>query len=60
MTIALKIIFLIFLFLSVWWTLVNISKLFRGDNIPRNNFIIQSMGLTGVIGMALMFKDILF
>ena len=44
-----KILEIIFLFLTVWWTLINVAKLFHGDRIPKWNFIFQTIGIVGVI-----------
>ncbi len=44
-----KILELIFLFLVVWWTLINVTKLFGGERIPSLNFIFQTIGIIGVI-----------
>lgn len=39
-----KILELGFLFLAVWWTLINVTKLFRGERISALNFIFQTIG----------------
>ena len=43
-------IFMIFfIFISVWWTTLNVSKLISKDYIPWYNFFVQAIGLTGVV-----------
>lgn len=39
----------IWLFLSVWWTIINFVKLIRGHKIPAGNVILQVVGITGFI-----------
>lgn len=44
-----KIVLLIFLFLAVWWSIVNFCKLVRGNGIPKWNFILQTIGIVGIV-----------
>lgn len=44
-----KIILLIFIFLTVWWSLVNIGKLTLRDEVPWGNLLLNAIGVTGVI-----------
>ena len=39
----------IFLFLAIWWTMVNTAKLHRGHSVPGINFVLQAIGITGFI-----------
>lgn len=39
----------LFLFLAIWWSLVNVSKLIYREPIPVWNFILQTIGIVGVI-----------
>ena len=52
-----KILELIFLFLVVWWTLINVTKLFGGERIPSLNFIFQTIGIIGVIACRFYFQN---
>lgn len=40
---------LLFLFIAIWFTTVNISRMRMRSNIPAVNFIIQAIGITGFI-----------
>ena len=44
-----KIVLLIFILLAVWWSLVNFCKLAGGDDIPKGNFILQTIGIVGIV-----------
>ena len=44
-----KIVLLIFIFLAVWWSLVNFGRIVGGDRVPGGNFILQAIGIVGVI-----------
>jgi hypothetical protein len=37
------------LFMATWWSLINVSKLIRGEKIPFDNFIFQAAGITGFV-----------
>ncbi|ALS22151.1 hypothetical protein [Paenibacillus naphthalenovorans] len=43
---ALKVLFL---FLGVWWTLVNTGKFFKNNDIPSWNIFLQALGIVGFI-----------
>lgn len=43
------ILFVFFIFMSIWWTFVNVGKFVRGHAISKENLIIMSAALTGVI-----------
>lgn len=43
------IIFCIFIFISVFFTIVNVAKTIYKERIPALNFIFMAIGLTGVI-----------
>lgn len=40
---------IIFLFLGVWLTIVNISKTAGNDPIPAWSFVVQAIGIVGFI-----------
>ena len=40
---------IIFLFLAVFWTLVNFGRLYYKVSIPALNFVIQTIGIVGFI-----------
>lgn len=44
-----KIVLLVFIFLAVWWSIVNFCKMICGNNIPNGNFILQTIGIVGII-----------
>jgi hypothetical protein len=44
-----KIVLLIFIFLTVWWSLINFCKLVSHDNISTMNFILQTIGIVGIV-----------
>jgi hypothetical protein len=44
------------LYLAIFFSLVNIMRAFAGNNIPRINFILQSIGITGFIILQWMIK----
>lgn len=48
-----KILRIIFLFLTIWMGTINIMKFFRGESISKGNFIIMSIGITGLIAIQL-------
>lgn len=39
------------LFMAIWFTSVNISRLMRGEDISWKNFVIQSFSITIFIGL---------
>lgn len=43
------IIFCIFIFISVFFTIVNVGKTIYRERIPALNFVFMATGLTGVI-----------
>lgn len=43
------ILIIFFIFISIWWTTINVSKLIRNDHMYWFNFFIQAIGLTGVV-----------
>lgn len=43
------IIFCIFIFISVFFTIVNVAKTIYKERIPALNFVFMTIGLTGVI-----------
>lgn len=43
------VLIILFIFLSIWMGSINTVKLFRGEPIPVWNFIIMSVGITGVV-----------
>lgn len=43
------IIFCIFVFISVFFTIVNVAKTIYKERIPALNFVFMATGLTGVI-----------
>lgn len=43
------IIFCIFIFISVFFTIVNVAKTIYKERIPALNFVFMATGLTGVI-----------
>lgn len=38
-----------FLFIAIWWSLVNISKMYYKEVVPPGNILIQAFGITGFI-----------
>lgn len=44
-----KILELIFLFLAVWWTIINGTKTLYSERIPTLNFILHALGIVGFI-----------
>lgn len=40
---------IIFLFLGVWFTIVNFTKMVGRNDIPSFNFILQSIGIVGFL-----------
>lgn len=44
-----KIVLIIFIFLTVWWSIVNFVKLVRNNNIPIGNVILQTIGIVGIV-----------
>ena len=44
-----KIVLLIFIFITVWWSLVNFCKMIGGDDIPKGNFILQTIGIVVIV-----------
>lgn len=40
-----------FLFLGVWWTIVNTARFLRKNDIPGFNFFLQSVGIVGFVVM---------
>lgn len=44
-----EILKIVFLFIAIWFTHVNFTKLIRNSRIPAANFIYQSGGITGFI-----------
>lgn len=38
-----------FLFLAIWWTLVNIGRLIKKNDISGLNILLQAIGITGFI-----------
>lgn len=40
---------LIFIFLAVWFAIINIAKLIRKEYIPWCNFLIWAIGIVGTI-----------
>lgn len=46
---SIDILFVVFIFVSVWWGAVNFVKMFYKEHIPFLNFIIMAAGFTGVI-----------
>lgn len=43
------IIFCIFIFISVFFTIVNVAKAIYKERIPALNFVFMATGLTGVL-----------
>lgn len=43
------IIFCIFIFISIFFTIVNVAKTIYKERIPALNFVFMATGLTGVI-----------
>lgn len=41
----------VFLFLAIWFTIINISKVCLRDSIPFANFFYQAIGATGFVIM---------
>lgn len=39
----------IFLFLGVWWTLVNTIRVINRASLPSINILLQAIGITGFI-----------
>ena len=39
----------LFLFVSVWFSIVNTSRLIGRNDIPGSNFVYQAIGITGFI-----------
>lgn len=48
-----NLLFAVFIFASVWWVSINVTKLIRGQAIPFWNFVIMSAAITGVIAHAI-------
>lgn len=44
-----KILEILFLFLAIWWSLINITKGTRGESIPAGNFFYQAISIVGFI-----------
>jgi hypothetical protein len=44
-----KIVLLIFIFLTVLFSLVNFCKMIMRDGIPYGNFILQTIGIVGIV-----------
>lgn len=40
-----------FLFLAIWFTIINISKVCMRNSIPFANFLYQAIGITGFVIM---------
>ena len=40
---------IVFIYISVQWTIVNIGKIYYKEGIAPLNFILQSIGITGTI-----------
>lgn len=50
-----KILELVFLFLAVWWTIINGTKALYSEHIPSLNFILQALGIVGFIAFRFYF-----
>lgn len=48
-----KIALLVFIFLAVWFSLVNFCKLVGKEKISALNFILQAIGIVGIIAYSL-------
>lgn len=44
-----KILRIVFLFIAIWWTIVNFAKITLKNGIPPWNFIVQAIGIVGTI-----------
>ncbi len=44
-----KILLLIFIFLAVYWTFVNILKAIYKESIPWGNIILMVVGIVGIV-----------
>lgn len=44
-----EILKIVFLFLGVWWSLINTVKTIRGQELSVLNFIFQAIGITGFV-----------
>jgi len=40
---------LVALFLTIWTTIINTSKIFYGHAVPGGNFILQAAGITAFV-----------
>lgn len=40
---------IIFLFIAIWFTIINVTRSIRQQSIHTANFILQAIGLTGFI-----------
>lgn len=39
----------IFLFLGIWWTIVNVGRIICHQNVPSMNVVLQTIGITGFV-----------
>jgi hypothetical protein len=44
-----KIVLIIFITLTVWWSIVNLGRLVRNNDIPTGNVILQTIGIVGIV-----------
>ena len=44
-----KILRIAFLFLAIWWTIVNTGKMIYRSRVSTANILIQAIGITGTI-----------
>lgn len=37
------------LFIAIWWSLVNVGKVYLKNDVPTGNLLIQAIGITGFV-----------
>lgn len=54
-TLHITLLFLLFLFISIWFTIANFGNIYQGNAVTRLNIMIQSAAITGLTYMILVY-----